>query len=405
MATASAESAVDSLASALVEANDQLLALYELATINAQSLDARSSVAGILGLASRLIGADWMQFQSEDATIDHGSRPADEGANPPADAQPGGIGTQTASRSVRIEVDHPSGRHAVLLAHRGSQPFGTADYKLLTAVAATALGAVHTAALHEAALAQAVVARDHKTASSLAVQALPRWRPELPGLAFFARSDPARAAGGDLFTFAVVDNVLHFVVGDVSGKGLPAAMMMTNVISAASAAFHGNGCPGPVEILETIDAWLNDYLSEAGLFVTLVAGSYEPSSGRLRVANAGHSPVVFFAQGVPHSIEASVPPIGVMPLADSGLKIEEWSAVANPGDRLMVASDGFTEQRNREGEMYGLAAMLELLRESAKTADELGDELFKAIEAHARGMEQEDDRTLAILAVVDTDER
>ncbi len=397
----STDSPLESLTGALIEANDQLLALYELAKVSTSSLDVHASVGEILSRAKRLLDAESMLLFAEDGLIlGEESDVASAGDRSIDDVRGGTTRTLTASTTASVQASNSSGLQATLIARRADRPFGTADHKLLSAVANMALGALHTSRLHQEAVDQAVVSRDHDTASELAVGALPKWRPDVPGFDLFARSDPARSAGGDLFTFAYVEEVLHFVVGDVSGKGLPAAMMMTNVISAAMAAFQTVGTSGPAAVVSAIDSWVYEYLSDAGLFVTLVGGSFDPASGVLRLANAGHSPVLFVRDGSADLVDASVPPIGVLPFEMLGEDaLTESVYETTPGDRLIVSSDGFTEQENPSGEMLGDDEFARLICEDPGPTDDLGSRLFTMLERHADTAEQSDDRTLLILGV------
>ncbi len=385
---------VESLVGALVDANDQLLALYDLASITADSLDESEVVGRILSRAQGLLRADALLLATEP---EHATGNAVDVAKlrlGQADRSEQGLST-----SAVATVSSPDGNPVAVSALRHDNPFGTADTKLLEAVAKMLAGAVHTARLHETAVAQAVINRDHDTASKLAQSALPKWLPELDGVDLFARSEPARSAGGDLYTFAVVDGILHFSVGDVSGKGLPAAMMMTNVISASNAAFQRHGPEGPVAILEAIDRWVYQSLSDAGLFVTILVGSYNPASNELAVVNAGHSPVVFKdATGIT-TLGACAPPVGVLPLDN----LEALSRIVAPGDRLVVASDGLTEQQSPAGEMFGDDRLDKLIEtDTCSNAAEFGALLFDRIEMFADVAPQSDDRTLFILEFGET---
>ena len=390
---------MQSLTAALVEVNEQLLVLYQLASITTESLDESEAVAAILEKARDLLAADLLTFSVDGDQVhstDQLMRRHDDESH---DRAP--VGRAPNRTSVEVSNGRLTGS---LYAHRDNRTFGTADHKLLTAIASMALGAVQTSRHHHETLEGAVARRDHDTASELAQLALPTWRPELPGVDVFARSDPARAAGGDLFTFAVLDDVLHFVAGDVSGKGLPAALMMTTVISAATAAFQSAGAAGPGAVLETIDNWVHKYLADAGLFVTLMAGSYDAGSRQLSIASAGHGPIFYIDDSGPRSINSVVPPIGVLPLSDLG-PVEDTVLAAPPGSRLVVSSDGFTEQEDPAGQMWGEQRMLDLLVDSNLPATELGGLVFERLESYAGTAEQTDDRTLLIIraTAVETD--
>ena len=391
-----------SLTATLVEANEQLLVLYRLASISVESLNETEAVAAILDQAESLLAADLLVFSVEGHQLHATNEPlaTSAGRRRRHDDEPPPVDVGRAPNQTSVEVTNGP-LNATLYAHRDNKTFGTADHKLLTAVASMALGAVQTSRHHHQALEGAVAKRDHDTASELAQLALPTWRPDLPGVEVYARSDPARAAGGDLFTFAVQGSTLHFVVGDVSGKGLPAALMMTTVISAATAAFQSVGASGPGPVLEAIDDWVHSYLAEAGLFVTLMAGSYDVDSRRLALASAGHGPIFYQDDGRPRSIESVVPPIGVLPLSEVG-PIRETVIQTRPGSRLVVSSDGFTEQQNLSGQMWGEEKMVNVLADSDLSAADLGTFLFNRLQDHAGAADQTDDRTLLIITTTET---
>lgn len=403
---------MSSLVGALVEANDQLLALYELASLSVDTLDESTAVLRILDRAHKLLKADALMLISDsvysvgssehiDQVISANrivSREATNSQQRVGDADfeestlafPSGWTTTTVSTS--------SGQSLPLAALRLATPFGTADQKLLDAVAKLLGGVVTTAQLHEKALSQAVIERDHSIASELAQRALPHSTPVVAGIDVFARSDPADTSGGDLYAWTVADGVLHFAMGDVAGKGLPAAITMTNVISAANACFRQFGADGPGAVLRTMDQWLCEPLSSREIFVTMVVGSFDPDSRKLRIANAGHSPVLYTHKGELRSIPAHYPPVGVLPIDGAS----ETVVSADDGDMFLAGSDGLTEQQNPSGEMFGeerIADLVQdcLLSEAALDASELGTTLFAEVEQFGSNAPQSDDRTLLCL--------
>lgn len=365
---------------ALVESNDQLLALYDLAALTARSLDEDVAVRQILDRASRVVRADELFFVVDGTGV---------GTSTP---------TVTPADSV-FEVVNAADAAGTLVARR-SERFGTAERKLLEAIANLCLGACHAARLHAKGVADAVVQRDHDTASAMAVRALPHWRPGVPGASCFARSDPARAAGGDLFAFGVSGQRIDFAVGDVAGKGLPAAMMMTTIISAATAAFQLSGDSGPMAVLRSIDDWVFAQLSEASIFVTLVVGCLDVDRRELTIVNAGHSPVLLSRGGAAVGLDADLPPLGVFPVDDVAPTLIAHRHELVPTDRLVVASDGFTEQFNAAGEAFGDEAVTSIVS-APEPLDTVGDRLYAAVESFADGHDQSDDRTLFMLELDD----
>lgn len=371
MSAPAQQTPIESLTQALIDANDQLLALYDMATLRTDTLDEAHSVEQILHQAKSVLGADEMRLVSgDDGTV-----------------------TDDARVTAAIRVSDPSGGAATLVAKRADDPFSTGDGKLLKAVAHLAMHARHTARMHAEAVEQAIVAHEHTTASELVQMALPSDRPTVPGARLFARTDPARTAGGDLFTFSLDERTLHFVVGDVSGKGLPAAVMMTSVINAANRSFTQYGSDGPVAVLDSIDDTTYTGLSDANMFVTLIAGQFDIDERVLSLANAGHSPVHFVRNGLIETVAASRPPIGVLP----GMTCEQLDINIEASDRFIAASDGFPEQMDESGSMYGEERFAAALTPPAADITEFGDALFAEIEHFAGKAPQSDDRTLFVL--------
>lgn len=404
--TQTSPSPVESLTKALVEANDQLVTLYELTSVTMQSLDEQETASTILERAAFLLRADlrlWC-MERRAGSPDPCGKVEDDGrylhtearngtarTGPDHDGDSGG-----GDESISVELQSNDGRQSGRLeAVRNGQPFGTADRKLLTAVGNLVSGAINASRLHEAELGQAMIARDHDTASALARRALPTWRPSVNGLEVYAESHPARAAGGDLFCFSVVDNTVHFAVGDVSGKGLPAAMMMTTVISASTAAFQGAAQAGAGPAMAAVDAWVYEYLAEAGLFVTLVVGQFDTVRRQLSLVNAGHSPVLIVQNGKVTPVLADVAPVGVLPLAD-GPELTAQTFTLNEGDRFIICSDGLTEQENPAGEMVGEQHLNDAVADDSADAHEIGPQILSYVEKFADGHPQADDRTLVI---------
>ncbi len=399
--TQTSPSPVESLTKALVDANDQLVTLYELTSVTMRSLDEQETASTILDRAAQLLQADLRLWCSERRStspeLDHTTDTGD-GHYLHTEALSGAADQHNADsdHSISVKLQSSDGRQAGRLeAIRVDRPFGTADGKLLTAVGNLVSGAINASRLHEAELGQAMVARDHDTASALARRALPTWRPSINGLEVYAESQPARAAGGDLFCFSIVDNTVHFAVGDVSGKGLPAAMMMTTVISASTAAFQGSAHAGAAAAMTAVDAWVYEYLAEAGLFVTLVVGQFDTITRRLSLVNAGHSPVLIVQGGEVTPVLADIAPVGVLPVAD-GPDLVAQNFTLGEGDRFIICSDGLTEQENPSGEMVGEDHLIEAVQDTAASAHQIGPQILEYVEKFADGYPQADDRTLVI---------
>jgi len=157
---------------------------------------------------------------------------------------------------------------------------------------------------------------------------------------------PARTLSGDFFDFiSIADGRIAFCLGDVSGKSINAAMLMAKTASLYRCL--GKTIPSPAELLTL----LNDEISETatrGMFVTMAAGVYDPTTGATRIANAGHEPPVFRAEGRYSILEAGAPPLGIVP----GVEIPEVELDLRGGS-LYIFSDGLTEAETKSGDQLG----------------------------------------------------
>ncbi len=224
-------------------------------------------------------------------------------------------------------------------------------------------------------------------------------RPEVlagtPGLELAAFSEPAKTVGGDLYDFFLVSpRRLFFVIGDVSGKGLPSALLMALAkAQIKSAALRADGDPG-VALRAANDAIAQD--NPEYLFVTAVAGCLDLDSGMLRYANAGHDPPLCVGDAQIESLPlAQGPPLCTV----DGFAYPTDSIDVPRGVALLLYTDGVTEAQDPAGSLYGRERLLRCLAtrpKSARAAD-----LVAAIDAdvrlHAGPAEQADDLTLLVV--------
>jgi sigma-B regulation protein RsbU (phosphoserine phosphatase) len=157
---------------------------------------------------------------------------------------------------------------------------------------------------------------------------------------------PARTVSGDFFDFiSLADGRIGFCLGDVSGKGINAAMLMAKTASLYRCMVKA--IPSPAELL----ALLNNEICETatrGMFVTMAAGVYDPETGAICIANAGHEPPVCHTEGRFSIFEAGAPPLGIVP----GVEIPE-AELDLRGGSLYIFSDGLTEAETESGNQLG----------------------------------------------------
>ncbi len=275
------------------------------------------------------------------------------------------------------------------------QDYSTDDRRLLTTLAAQAAPAIRVAQLvreqaHEAAERERLE-QEMRVATLIQQQFLPRQLPDLPEWQIAAYYGPARAVGGDFYDFIEMhDGRIGIAVGDVTDKGVPAALVMARTHSVLRAEASRSDSPG--EILARANALLEPEMP-ARMFVTCLFAILDPSTGRIVLANAGHNlPYIRTDDGV-IELRATGMPLGLLP----GITYEETEAVIAPGSNVLLYSDGLVEAHDPDREMYGFPRLREEM-----VVDDAGSELLdRLLDTLHRftgpDWEQEDDITLVTL--------
>jgi serine phosphatase RsbU (regulator of sigma subunit)/anti-sigma regulatory factor (Ser/Thr protein kinase) len=278
---------------------------------------------------------------------------------------------------------------------RSEQEYSADDRKLLNDLAGHAAPAVRVAQLvreQEAEVRQRErIEQELRVAQLIQQQFLPHELPDLPGWQVGAYYGPAREVGGDFYDFIKLpDDQVGIVVGDVTDKGVPAALVMATTHSILRA--EAPRLIAPSEVLTRVNELLVDEMP-AHMFVTCLYAVLNPASGRLRYANAGHNvPYVSTEAGVTE-LRATGMPLGLLP----GMEYEEKEATLAPGDTVLLHSDGLAEAHNAAREMFGFPRVAALTGE-ASDGEVLIDRLLKELqEFTGPGLEQEDDITLVTL--------
>jgi serine phosphatase RsbU (regulator of sigma subunit) len=220
---------------------------------------------------------------------------------------------------------------------------------------------------------------------------LPKELPSLSGWRVASYYQPARAVGGDFYDFIPVRNGhLGIVVGDVTDKGVPAALLMAATRSILRAA--AQRLTSPAKVLKR----LNDLLCPdipARMFVTCFYAVLDPLSGRLRYANAGHDLPQRWHNGEVAGLRATGMPLGLMP----DMRYEEKETTLAPGESLLFYSDGLVEAHNAQREMFGMPRLIELLRQERGSERVIHDLLGSLAAFTGDNWEQEDDLTLVTI--------
>ena len=231
-------------------------------------------------------------------------------------------------------------------------------------------------------------------ASAIQTGSIPNTFPAFPDRTdfdIFASMDPAKEVGGDFYNFFLVDNDhLAMVIGDVSGKGVPAAlfMMVSNILASVRTQTGGH----PAQILE----FVNDKICESNkldMFVTIWLGILELSTGKLIASNAGHEyPAIMHAGG---SFELFKDKHGIVVGGMEGVRYTDYEIQLSPGDKIFVYTDGVPEATDGDNNMFGVDRMLSALNLELDASPEkvLGN-VRSAVDAFVKDAQQFDDLTM-----------
>jgi sigma-B regulation protein RsbU (phosphoserine phosphatase) len=274
--------------------------------------------------------------------------------------------------------------------------FFTEDHKrTVTTLAAQVAIAIENARLYEEIARQEKrLERDLALARELQFRLLPQSLPKLADLDLAAKFRPARAIGGDLYDFVNYSQArLGMVIGDVSGKGAPAAIYAALVSGILRS--HAPIEPGPAEMLRAVNFSLGERRIE-GQFVSLIYAVWDDRNRSLQVANSGLPRPLYCHDGKIEVIEATGLPLGLFDDAE----YDEFTFKAKPGDMFVFFSDGILDARNKAGDMFGRTRVEQVIAGCAEiSADCVVKALFKAVTEHAAGEEAFDDETVVAIRV------
>jgi len=222
-----------------------------------------------------------------------------------------------------------------------------------------------------------------RIAREIQARMLPHVFPRRRDVDIYAMMTPAKEVGGDLYGYALLDNQLYFCVGDVSGKGVPAALFMAEVTRMFRTLVDGRLAP------ETIANQMNHALAEdneQAMFVTMFIGLIDLTTGHMEYCNAGHNPPLLDGEFMKMEPNA---PIGLWP----DLKYEGEEVSDMHGHTLFVYTDGINEAENAKQEQFGDERLHDLLRHDLGTARQTSEAVHRAVEDFVGGAEPSDDLT------------
>jgi sigma-B regulation protein RsbU (phosphoserine phosphatase) len=230
--------------------------------------------------------------------------------------------------------------------------FTQADLELLTSIASSAAIAVENARLYQVAVEKGRLERELQMAREVQASLLPRQTPQTPGWEFVARWRPAREVAGDFYDFIAAEGQIGLVIADVTDKGMPAALFMALTRSIVRASV--TGAPSPAAGMARANRLLCADAT-GGMFVTLFYGLLDPTSGELTYVNAGHNPPLLRRAGQDQLISLTRTGMALGVLPDTAF--EQRSVRLNPGDFLLLYTDGVTDATDARRAEFGMGRL------------------------------------------------
>jgi serine phosphatase RsbU (regulator of sigma subunit) len=275
-----------------------------------------------------------------------------------------------------------------------AKKFTAEDLKLLVAVAAQAAVAIENAKLYEDMQQREQFERDMALARQVQRCILPEQLPELPGYEFFAHYASALEVGGDYYDFVgMPDGRVAVTIGDVAGKGMPAALLMAKLASDARYCLLAEADP------EAAVARLNNLLVPAAQqvdrYATLVAALLDPARQTAALVNAGHLAPLVYRRACGAAEDA-------MPRDGAGMPVgvrkdnayASWQVRLGPGDCLLLFTDGVTDAVDTKDRPFTEQRVRETLRSGPFTPRSMGERLVSVVKQHSLGCKQRDDITV-----------
>ena len=267
------------------------------------------------------------------------------------------------------------------------------DQRLLAIIATQSAQVIENARLYEKEKELVYIQEELRLAAQIQSELLPTSFPQIPGYQLSGKSIAAQSVGGDYFDFIRMnENKIAVCLGDVSGKGLPAAMLMANL----QATLRGQTllANSPNQCIERSNTLLLQSTSDEK-YATLFYGILDTSSRQFSYTNAGHNPPMIISKdGSIRRLRTG----GIMIAMVDNFPFEEETLTLLPGDTLIIYSDGITEAMNNKEEEFGEERLEALLKKIVqRPPEEMIASVVDAVNAHAGDMPQMDDMTLVVI--------
>ncbi|MGH2567528.1 MAG: PP2C family protein-serine/threonine phosphatase, partial [Bacteroidota bacterium] len=273
--------------------------------------------------------------------------------------------------------------------------FDQDDVDVLTTFADNVTIAIENSRLISESLERERLKQEIMVAQQMQKKLLPEQLPQFPMLELSASWEPSMEVGGDYYDFASLeDNRIGLVVADVAGKGVSAAFYMAEVKGIFQSL--SKLCASPKELLIRANDTLMGSM-ERRAFISLLYAIIDLSNGSLRLARAGHCPMVYVSEKKQELIRPNGLGLGLTNGEVFRDSTDEMSIQLNGGDVCVFYTDGVTESRNAEGEEYGYERLLEVVKSNRnRSAEEIKTLLVQAVKNHTGHLSFDDDMTLIV---------
>jgi serine phosphatase RsbU (regulator of sigma subunit) len=277
-----------------------------------------------------------------------------------------------------------------------SKRFTQEDLNLLMAVANQASTALENARLHEDLLARDRLKRDLELAQQVQLSFLPSKTPVVEGYEFFRHYEPAQEVGGDYYGFIPLANQQKgwaILLGDVAGKGVPAALLMAKLSSDARFSLLSENDAG--KAVSILNDSLYENTSQMDRFVTLAGAVLDPVKHTVIFVNAGHPSPLVYRRATGKIEDATLRDVINLPLGVAeGIPYRSRELELEPGDCVLMFSDGVTEAMDKNNNQLQFQAFHQALKDGPLPPQALGEKIVKLVRQHAAGRSQHDDITL-----------
>lgn len=291
---------------------------------------------------------------------------------------------------------------ALGLVNKVIKKFTAGDAKLLTALAQQVGTIIKNFLVHERLVVEERLSRELEIAAEIQTSLLPTELPKMEGLAIAVGCITASEVGGDFYDFIMLDDhQLTLIVGDVAGKGIPAAMLTS--VTRTMLRVEAMRDEPPHAIIHRANNILHEDLSRADSFVTVFVATLNTAEGILSYASAGHSPAILWRveTQTTEQLKATSPPIGIF-----GYRGESTRTITlQPGDTVVFYTDGITEAQSPDGEFFGVRRLTQIVKDKAhEPPDILRAYIQTEVANFCRDSLTRDDATLLIVKMLPSPE-